>query len=507
MNERQQALYHLINIIRPIVSLDATNEIEQQPAIQPHINLKSTQQSINSIPQFLPLDFVKMPTSRGLSAGSRDGVRFLDPAHKARYVEISESQAIKTAESSIKLKLNSSKLPAFTKELCFGVCRHYIRLSMIADTFLKKRPKDIEIWICLLLGLYELHFCHTPDYAAVKETVALLHKCKLQWAKGLVNAILRRYCQERTQLISKLQHNDAFLYGHPSWLMQRIQQAWPDNWQEILQANDEHPPMVLRVNCRYNTPAEYINYLQQTGITAISHPYVQDAIILKTPMDVQLIPGFYQGLCSVQDGSAQLAVNLLQLQPKLRVLDACCAPGGKLGHILEKEPHATVIGLDIDQRRLNKVHNNLQRIQQNTTLILGDAKYPTEWWDGIKFDRILLDAPCSAIGVIRRHPDIKLLRTERDIIAVVQLQHQILNSLWPLLADQGLLLYITCSILPEENELQIAKFIQQHQDCTAMPIQYPYAHTTQHGLQILPGHSNMDGFFYSVLQKNNKFAS
>ncbi|MDP3562213.1 MAG: 16S rRNA (cytosine(967)-C(5))-methyltransferase RsmB [Legionellaceae bacterium] len=399
------------------------------------------------------------------------------------------------------LKTNPTPTP-LTKEICFGVCRHYIRLEALANSLLTKRPKEIDVWLCILIGLYQLHFLNIPDYAVVQETVALLDQLKKTWAKGLVNAILRRYCREKDILLSKLDQNIAYQYGHPAWFIKQIKNDWPNDWQSILTANDQHPPMSLRVNQQRTNIRDYLTCLHENDMDAALNPNTPDGLILSNACSVHDLPGFAEGLVSVQDTAAQLAASLLDLKPNLRVLDACCAPGGKTCHILEMEPElAECIALDIEPHRLERVRENLARLMLPVTLQEGDALSPTKWWDGVLFDRILLDAPCSATGVIRRNPDIKLLRTPDEIKVITQLQQGILTALWPLLAPGGRLVYATCSIMPVENEQQIAQFVEQHDDCEYLTDIKPWGHSTGHGWQILPGEENMDGFFYSILIK------
>lgn len=397
--------------------------------------------------------------------------------------------------------MQAADLSPFSKELCFGVCRHYYRLEAIANHLVKKRPKQDDVWLSILMGLYQLHYLNRPDYAVVKESVALLTLIKKIWAKGLVNAVLRTYCREQEAITKQLANNASFIEGHPDWLVQRIKRSWPSHWQAILQANDTHPPMTLRVNRQRTTTSAYLSALKQVGIDATSHPFAADGIVLNTPCGVLDLPGFAQGDVSVQDAAAQLAVSLLDLKPGLNVLDACCAPGGKTCHILEAQPNLTCVGLDIEPSRLARVQDNLNRLHLQTTLIQGDGLTPQAWWHGKLFDRILLDAPCSATGVIRRHPDIKLLRTEAEIQAVVKTQYDLLRALWPLLAPGGRMLYATCSIMPEENAQQIASFTARHSDCEVTIEEKPWGHNTGFGWQILPGECDMDGFFYSVLRK------
>lgn len=396
----------------------------------------------------------------------------------------------------------SAETLPMTKELCFGFCRHYFRLAAIADCLVDKRPKATEVWIALLMGLYQLHFMRQPDYAVVKETVALLEKIKKTWAKGLVNAVLRSFCREKTTILLKLEAKESFAYGQPQWLLRRLKSDWPDDWQAVAQANDAHPPMTLRVNLKQNSVDEYIKKLDAVGIGATRHLASPVGITLTTPCDVHTLPEFAQGAVSVQDGAAQLAASLLDLKPGIRVLDACCAPGGKTCHILEVEPELSAcVAVDVDSKRLKRVKDNLDRLNLKATLVQGDASIPKTWWDGQLFDRILLDAPCSAIGVIRRHSDIKLLRTKEDIDTIVALQSSMMNALWPLLKEGGLMVYATCSIISAENTEQVKHFLDNHADARLVTMDVPWGRATGYGQQILPGEQGMDGFFYSVLMK------
>jgi 16S rRNA (cytosine967-C5)-methyltransferase len=397
---------------------------------------------------------------------------------------------------------SKADLSPLTKDICFGVCRHYYRLSALADNLLNKRPKDLDLWLCLLIGLYQLHYLRIPDYAVVKDTVALVEQIKKSWAKGLVNAILRTYCREHQSRLTTLNNNPAFSYGHPEWLIQRLQKAWPHHWQGILEANDTHPPMSLRINQQQTSVADYLERLKEADIGASKLKHASSGMVLDKPCNVQDLPGFAAGDLSVQDEAAQLAVSLLDLKPGLRVLDACAAPGGKTCHILETEPELnTCIALDIDSKRVARIQDNLKRLHLDAETLTADALHPSTWWDGQLFDRILLDAPCSATGVIRRHPDIKLLRTEEDISDITELQRDLLTVLWPLLAPGGILVYATCSVMPEENDKQISSFLTQHPDAHFPSSTKAWGHLTGHGWQILPGSEQMDGFFYSVLIK------
>lgn len=406
-------------------------------------------------------------------------------------------------ESSLSQQLHpSADLSALTKEICFGVCRHFFRLTAIADCLLNKRPKSTEVWIVVLMGLYQLHYMNQADYAVVKETVDILETIKKTWAKGLVNAVLRNFCRHFANILPKLNQDPAFLYGQAPWFLESLQTNWPNDWQQIAAANDAHPPMTLRVNQKINSRDDYLKQLTDLGFKAKAHEIASAGILLETPCDVYSLPGFEEGCVSVQDGAAQLAVSLLTLEPGLRLLDACCAPGGKTCHILESQSQLMdCVALDVHASRLKRVQDNLKRLKLKATLLQGDAQTPEIWWDGRLFNRILLDAPCSATGVIRRHSDIKLLRCQKDVFVLTQLQEKLLDSLWPLLVPGGLMVYATCSVMPDENELQIRHFLQKHPDCQVLEGHYPWGRPTGHGRQILPGEQEMDGFFYSVLVK------
>ena len=394
-------------------------------------------------------------------------------------------------------------LTPFGKELCFGVCRHALRLESLAYALVQKKPQEIDIWLVLLLGLYQLHYLKLPDYAVVTESVNLLKSPKNRWAKGLVNAVLRNYCRKAPLLTEQLRHDHHAQLGQPTWIIDLFKQSWPEDWQTIAQANDTHAPMSLRVNSQFTDREDYLKTLHAAGISATKHRHSPSGLTLSTPCDVNLLPYFDQGACAVQDEAAQLAAPLLDLKPGLRVLDACCAPGGKISHILALEPKLKeCVGLDCDQTRLQRVQDNLTRLHLTASLIHADATVPNEWWDGVLFDRILLDAPCSALGVIRRHPDIKWIRTPAEISQAVTTQAQLLEALWPLLTAGGRLVYATCSILPAENEQQLAAFVAQHPDAHAITTPKPkWGRATGHGWQIFPGFDNMDGFFYGILEK------
>ena len=401
-------------------------------------------------------------------------------------------------------KLKSHKDQALLQELCFGVCRWWWRFDAVLAELLDKplKQKDSDLKCLIMVGFYQLSFLRVPDHAAVAETVNACADLNKTWARKLLNALLRNYQRKQKTLHDALQSNLQYQYSHPQWLLEAITRAWPDDWQQIANANNQKPPMVLRVNKRKSERKKYLDLLKTTGTNATEFTFNDVGLILKKPAPVDLLPRFKEGWVSVQDGAAQLAAGLLKLADARRVLDVCAAPGGKASHILEAANDDTQLtALDIDADRLAKVTDNLHRLGLSATTIKGDAQHPEDWWDQQSFDRILIDAPCSATGVIRRHPDIKHLRRPSDIQNLTKLQETILDAVWPLLSSGGMLLYATCSILPEENSMQISKFIERHADASLMEIESDWGVEQAWGRQIFPGHDEMDGFYYACLQK------
>ena len=351
-----------------------------------------------------------------------------------------------------------------------------------------------------LLGLFQLGFTRVKPHAAVAETVAAV--AKKTWAKPLLNGLLRRYQREEKSLNDLVGKDPIARSAHPHWLDTKISEYWPDDFENIIRENNQQPPMALRVNRTRLSRETYLERLKQNGIEATPLDFCVGGLYLNSPIDVEALPGFADGMVSVQDGAAQQAAILLDPKPGNRVLDVCAAPGGKTLHIAEICPNlADLIAIDINPTRLDRIRDNLERSGSSATLLAADATDPSKWWDGRLFDRILLDAPCSATGVIRRHPDIKLLRLPEDIAAVVCLQQKLLEAVWPMLAPGGNLVYSTCSILREENESQILRFVDSHDNAKELPIDALWGVVKQCGRQILPGDSKMDGFFYARLTK------
>lgn len=402
-------------------------------------------------------------------------------------------------------RLVHKKDQALAQELCYGVMRWYFQLDFLLGILIDKniKAKDTDIKALLLMGLYQFIYLRTPPHAVVSATVEACNELNKGWAKGLVNAVLRRYQRESEYLLKKVEADLSAQYSHPEWLLDILKNNYPDCWQDIVTANNSYPPMTLRVNPGQVARDTYLTMLNQAGITANqAPPWLPAGIVLDHPVAVDKLPEFMNGYVSVQDLAAQLTPGLLDLKPQLRVLDACAAPGGKLAHILESEPGLTeAVGIESDQFRFDRLQQTLDRLQLKARLIHADARETAAWWDGVEFDRILLDAPCSATGVIRRHPDIKVLRTQADIETVITVQRELLSALWPLLKTGGKLLYVTCSILDSENDQQIRDFLNKHTDARIIMIDADWGINTHHGRQILPGQNNMDGFYYACVQK------
>lgn len=401
-------------------------------------------------------------------------------------------------------KLNdvSERDRALLQQLSYGTLRQSPRLQAILRQLLDKplRDKDRDVQGLLLCGLYQLDSTRVPDHAAVAATVDATRALKKHWAKGMTNAVLRRYLREREQLTQAL--DEAAAASHPAWLFQKILTQWPAAAAAIIDANNQQPPMTLRVNRGQASRDDYISSLKGHGIAAKAGCLSKHAIQLAVPIDVWDLPEFSAGRVSVQDEAAQMAALLLQAGAGERVLDACAAPGGKTCHILELQPElAELVAMDVDELRLQKVSENLQRLNLKATLITGDAASPPAALQPASFDRILVDAPCSASGVIRRHPDVKLLRRESDIAPLANQQLCILRGLWPLLKTGGTLLYATCSILDEENSQVIQRFLTEEGDAALFDTEMAGSESVTNGRQLLPSSGGTDGLFYAALQK------
>jgi 16S rRNA (cytosine967-C5)-methyltransferase len=392
----------------------------------------------------------------------------------------------------------------FTQDLAFGTARWQPRLSALAAKLLQKpfKAADADVEALLLVGLYQLLYTRVPAHAAIGETVGCADKLKKPWAKALLNAVLRRAQRESEALLAELEHDPVVRTAHPRWLQKSLKAFWPEQWEAICAANNAHPPMILRVNRRHQTRDAYLGLLSDAGIAATPCVYSRDGIILDAAADVRSLPGFAEGWISVQDEAAQLAADLLDLAPGQRVLDACCAPGGKTCHILEAEPAlAGVVAVDLEAKRLVRVRENLARLGLSAELIAADGRDTATWWDGKPFQRILLDAPCSATGVIRRHPDIKLTRQPDDIAALAVLQGELLDAMWITLEVGGILLYATCSTLPTENTEVIEAFLARTSGARELDLATTAGIKQPHGRQLLAQQGGHDGFYYAKLIK------
>lgn len=389
------------------------------------------------------------------------------------------------------------------QELCFGVCRYHPQLQVYLELLMDKplRNKDTDIQALILLGLYQLIHTRIPDHAAIGASVEVTRSLKKEWASKLVNGVLRQFQRDKESLTKIAAEKKIFQSNHPQWLDGMFSKYWPQQWPDIIQANQSHPPFCLRINTNKITRDEYIALLVELNINASPTSLSPYGVRLENPCNPNTLPLFVEGLISVQDESAQLSADLLNLQPGLRVLDACCAPGGKTGHLLELQPDLQVTALELEERRLQRVRENLQRLNLRADIICGDATKPEAWWDGKLFDRILIDAPCSASGIIRRHPDIKILRKPDDIAKLADIQLELLQKLWPLLKPKGILLYATCSIMPKENTKIIEQFLKQQTDAVEDKIIAGWGLEQTCGRQLLPQVEGHDGFYYARLIK------
>jgi 16S rRNA (cytosine967-C5)-methyltransferase len=424
-------------------------------------------------------------------------------AATACYQVVDQGKSLSEVLHKAQQELDSPLDKALLQEICFGVMRYLPQLETVCQKLMDKplvkhlRPLQFLIYV----GLYQLKFLRVPDHAAIGETVEAARELKGQSLTGLINAVLRSV-QRKPEVFDFQDSPLPVQYNHPSWIITQLQQAYPDNWQQILDENQQKAPLWLRVNQLRTTPEAYLAALAAEGIAA-SQPfaYLPCALLLEQASDVTLLPGYADGWFSVQDGAAQHAAYFLGARNNDSVLDACCAPGGKTCHILELAPEADVLALDKDPRRLDRVYDNLDRLGLDARVMAADAADPDDWAGFQTFDRILLDVPCSATGVIRRHPDIRWLRKKTDIAPLVELQQDILRKIWPLLKPDAELLYATCSVLPEENQQQIQAFLADHADAKLIPLadSHPQLHW-----QILPGQQQMDGFFYAKLRKTKR---
>ncbi|MDX2427767.1 MAG: 16S rRNA (cytosine(967)-C(5))-methyltransferase RsmB [Xanthomonadales bacterium] len=400
-------------------------------------------------------------------------------------------------------RLEDDRNKALARNLTYGVLRWLSSLEWLAAKLLDKplKKREVAVQRLVLLGLQQLWHDHTASHAAVNETAECARLLGKPWAVGLINAVLRRFQRERESFLGRLEQAGK-QFAHPDWLLKMIKEDWPGQWQDIVDANNRQAPLWLRINRQQADETALRNRLKTAGFEVSDHEFVSDAICINPAAAVARIPGFEEGWLSVQDPAAQLARDLLDPQPGDRILDACAAPGGKTAHLLESCQEIELTALDRQQQRIGQIRQNLDRLGLQAETIAADATDIESWWKGEKFHKILLDAPCSATGVIRRHPEIKWLRNSGQVDAVVQTQGSLLNTLWPLLEPGGSLVYATCSILKCENSHQIHQFLEQHTDAVAQVPAVEWGIADPVGRQILPGEAGMDGFFYAVLRKS-----
>ena len=380
--------------------------------------------------------------------------------------------------------------------------RWWLRFDAAIDGLLEKslRHKDPAIHALLVIGLVQLEILELQDYAAVAATVEAVRTLQRPQLAGLVNAVLRRWQRERQTLVAKLDAKPQTRHAHPAWLAAALQRDWPAQAEAVMAADNREPPLMLRVNRQRSERDALIGQLQAAGYPAESHPWLSDAVMLPHSSDVTRMPGFEDGHFAVQDGAAQVAADLADLRDGLRVLDACAAPGGKACHMLERA-EIDLTALEMDAGRAERIRQNLMRLRLNAKIVVGDAGAPKGWWQGKPFDRILIDAPCSATGVLRRRPDVRLHRRESDVAAMHAQQRRILSALWPLLAPGGRLVYITCSVLRAENEAIVAELLASQPDAHAVAFALPVGQPATVGWQVLPGDGDLDGMYYAVIRK------
>ncbi len=423
-------------------------------------------------------------------------------AARAAAAVLDRGQALDEALAAPLEALDQGRDRALARRLALALMRDWPAADGLVRHLLRRKParRDRLIHFILALALVELRQAREPAHAIVHVAVEVAGLAGLTRLRGLANAVLRAYLRRQDELKTFGQDDPVQEYGYPAWLIERIRLDWPDQWRAILIAGNQAPPLWLRVNRRYWSLDAARRALTEAGLESDPAPALPDALMLRRRVAIADLPGFAKGGLSVQDGAAQATVEYLRLQPGLRMLDACAAPGGKSAHALER-CDLELTAVDIDARRLARVASTLDRIGLSARLVQGDAADPSGWWDGHAFDRILVDAPCSASGVIRRHPDIRWLRRARDLDPLTDLQARLLGALWPLLKPGGILVYATCSILREENERQISSFLEQHADARALPPVRLPGQRQSVGCQILPAEAGLDGFYHVAIER------
>lgn len=387
---------------------------------------------------------------------------------------------------------------AALQDIAYGTLRFLGQLDAVIDGLLARPLKDDRVRQLLRVSLYQLIGTRAAPHAVVDHAVRTCIALGKPAAKGLVNGVLRNFLRNREAVLQAATQTEGGAYSYPQWWIDKLREQYPDRYGAMLESGNRHPPLTVRVNCRRTSVEDYLAQLAGAGIAA--RALGGDAVMFERPVPVERIPGFRAGEVSVQDAAAQYAARLLDAQPGERVLDACAAPGGKTAHILERAD-VDLVALDNDAARLELVQSNLSRLHLSAKLVCGDAANPAAWWDDTPYARILADVPCSASGVVRRHPDIKWLRRAEDIRSFADRQQAILDALWPLLATDGKLLYATCSVFREENHEQIEHFLTRHRDARRLTLPGPHTNAQQLAGQILPDEQH-DGFFYALLQKS-----
>ncbi|NCU00161.1 16S rRNA (cytosine(967)-C(5))-methyltransferase RsmB [Candidatus Macondimonas diazotrophica] len=389
------------------------------------------------------------------------------------------------------------------QQLCYGSLRFGLRYRAVLGELMSRplKARDVDLEALLWVGLHQIDALGMPPHAVVHATVGACRLLGKDWARGLVNGVLRNVLRDSAVLDPERMSDVQARHAHPDWLITQIRHDWPAHWEAILAANNRQAPMTLRVNARHMDRAAYAARLRDDGLESHPAPHTETGLILASPVAVDQLPGFQQGWVSVQDSAAQLAAPLLDAAPGMRVLDACAAPGGKTAHLLERTTDLDLVALDIDSARLQRVQDTLSRLGLTAEIRCADLSMPETWHDGRPFDRILLDAPCSATGVIRRHPDIKLLRRPADITNLAGRQQALLETTWNLLAPDGVLLYATCAVLRAENEAVLSAFLAGHPEAVVEPLVTTWGHLAGAGRQNLPGEDEADGFFYARLRR------
>jgi 16S rRNA (cytosine967-C5)-methyltransferase len=423
-------------------------------------------------------------------------------AAQACLAVLDRGQALDAVLSDLLAPIASSRDRSLGRRLVHAVLRDWPALNHMLGQLIERAPrrKDRPAWFVLAVGLAELREAREPAPAVVHAAVEAIRLARLGRLTGMVNGVLRQFIRRRAELEAALPDEPAIRHGYPGWLVRQIRADWPEDWSDILDQGNRPPPLWLRVNQRHWSRDQALETLLSAGYQAETVAGLPDALRLARRAAVSALPGFAEGGLSVQDGAAQLVVEYLDLDDGLRVLDACAAPGGKAAHILERAA-VDLTAIDIEAHRLGDVEHNLQRLGLKARLVQADAAASTDWWDGRPFDRILIDAPCSATGVIRRHPDIRWLRREADIETLVATQARLLDNLWPLLAPGGILVYATCSVLAAENVLQAQSFMERHDALQVLEHDGLPGRPQHPGRQILPGEMDLDGFYHLAVRR------